>query len=249
MIRRAVALLSVATAVPLAAEIWSVQKVALPPTEIMPDWWVACSASLDEDHSGWTRMVIVASSTTAVMRERAGDPEIWAPFVWLAADPTGGVSRDGSPIGSAYVEDRTAQGGKNRYIDGNYKEHRFRWRLNEGPRHDAWVPVEQVAVYDEEGVFDPRRSTAWIFWRDFPAEMFATNDTTTLRLAFPGLTRGKGVDYLRRTRVRLTYSHGLEAMEDVERCIEDHRKAGRAVTTRRDDLLTSPFRVLPRILR
>ncbi len=149
-------------------------------------------------------------------------------MLFLTVDPTGGPAREEATLYPTSFDCKLGEQGDLTSCDLSYKEYRFRYRLNDETRAtDAWAGAQLYAFHDSNDRIVHRDSVAATIWFDYPPEMFATHDETTIRLAFGGLTRGRGLDRFRRTRVRATFDHGAEALADLEGCVENHRKAGR----------------------
>ena len=144
-------------------------------------------------------------------------------------DPTGGQTRETMDrnVLSSYVC-KQREGEDEPTCDLTAEEYRFRYRLNEeNQMMEAWAGTWSLEYRDGDGDLDFETSYAYTIWFDWPQELLATDDKTGIRLVFPGLAINRGVDAFRRMRARVTFDYGAEALADVERCIEDHRKGGR----------------------
>ena len=97
--------------------------------------------------------------------------------------------------------------------------------------------------HDDE--LDLETSYAYTVWFDWPEELLATDDKTSIRLVFEGLAINRGVDAFRRMRARVTFEYGAEAFADVTRCVEDHRKGGRLDAPPMDLDIETPPLLLP----
>ena len=207
---------------------WTVQKVA----NRLDDgtWSIGCIALMGEAYplqSGFPTMYLVANNTTALNRSLRGDEDHWQPVVNIAVDVTGGPSREdhtANPL-STFACEGPAAGVA---CVSSTSEYRFRYWLNDDTRaSDAWAGSWELDIRDDDGNFDYDRSYALTRWYDYPSDLFATDGETTLRLAFGGLTRGQNLSLFRRTRVRVSFDYGAEALNDLNRCIDDHRNGGR----------------------
>lgn len=209
------------------AETWTLQKWAQ--RQDNGGWTASCVNLLDPPaRDPWSLVTLIASNFTAQSRQARGEPDIWKPALFLAVDPTGGPAREEATLYPTSFVCRYGEQEDQTSCDFSYKEYRFRYRLNDETRAtDAWAGAQLSTFHDSDDKIIHRDSIAVTIWFDYPPEIFATDDETTIRLAFGGLTRGRGLDRFRKTRVRATFDHGAEALTDLEGCVEDHRKAGR----------------------
>ena len=213
------------------AESWTTYKGAVRQDD--GTWVVACRAVLLDASSGTHQTALAADEVTARMRRWRGDGDQWKPVLWLPMDPTGGPSRETMDrnVLSSYVC-KQREGEDDPSCDLASEEYGFRYRLNEENRTmDAWGGTWSLEYRNHDDELDLETSYAYTIWFDWPEELLATDDKTSIRLVFEGLAINRGVDAFRRMRARVTFEYGAEAFADVTRCVEDHRKGGRAGRT------------------
>ena len=210
---------------------WRVQKWAV----VFNDVWVA---GCDAYHGGTvTRpgLSLRVNNDTVQTRMRRGDAEILKPILLLAD-----VSADQGPSRPLDRQRAFGQWCGEEAIGVCVDPHEYRVVLRvddsrSGAEH--WV---QQSTYT-----DGLQATAWVDVPDWPAELFEYDTTKSFRVQFAGLRTDivfswQDEDGRIRSLIaadtkaprhamvaRFTYDYGLDTMEALEKCVDDHIKAGR----------------------
>ena len=70
-----------------------------------------------------------------------------------------------------------------------------------------------------------------VVWMDPPDELFEDDEGRDLKLYFAGLSTPSLTDRARSLqhamRMRIAFDYGSDVLADIERCVQDHRNAGR----------------------
>ena len=223
-IRGLMLLLTWTLTLPAVAEQWIVQKQASLDED--GDWQSACQAVLgtyDAEGRIQGAVYLFSGPFTQLIRSLHGEERWQNPVLalWGRADK-GGPRRDiQAPLG--YGLKCTDDG-----CAFDFQEYRVRYSIDAGRARDAWVHQVLSQTTTPEG---EERETALIYWPDYPPEVFETNERRRLRVFFPGLGRSLPDDtrrsLLHHQTAQVAFEDGLETRERFERCMDDHRRAGR----------------------
>lgn len=199
--------------------------------------WAGCFGFLgSHDSAAWdtnSTLQLWTNNWTMYVRNARGDDDVLKPLLFLA-----GVRADrgrSRPLGFPQFG-RTCD---EEECEADLNEFRISYQLDHSRRAtEAWVQR-----YYAEGphTFVFRRESAEeepffleypsVYWPDYPDEMFNTDATRSIRLNFGGIGSGNLTDSPRPRRhhshIRFTYAYGLDAMNAVNECVQDHLKSGR----------------------
>ena len=223
------------SAMPTSATDWMVDKRA---SQQNDGSWVASCQALRGVHglnfALGTNIFASVNNVTIAIRTLRGDEDPFEPMVGLVAQADQGTSRviDSRQLGSSctIVRGKDSRDIVDASCEADPNEYRFSYQLDaETRKREAWGQQLSGRYLDEEGELDFEYGI--VYWLDYPAEMFDTNETRSIRMNFSGLGAASRDDtrrpYLHHTNIRLTYEYGLDTMNALSKCVSDHQKAGR----------------------
>ena len=219
-------MLALIACVSASAQDWWIQKDA---TQLENGEWIASClvipGMMDVDQRTAYNWLLAVTDGTIFGRSAAGEEDVYRPWLELRARVDHhAVSRPAEGVQPSLSCD--VYPGAEPDCEHHFTEYRFSFQLDgETRRRHLWAPQFVSRHFDEAGNFERSTASAWL--ADYPPEMFSTNDRRSIRFNFSGLRDPSRGVYQHSMAWRTTYYYGLDAMDALRRCVEDHLRYGR----------------------